>query len=72
MEALAAADAQIADRDTAVAGGTEGFYLVFELPAAQVGLVDKLEDRRGRGGQTGRKCSSEEHSKSPVSVGILH
>jgi hypothetical protein len=46
--ALAAADAQIAARDAGVAGGTEGFYLEFELPASQRGLLDKLEDRRGK------------------------
>jgi hypothetical protein len=46
--ALAAADAQIAARDASVAGGTEGFYLEFELPASQGGLLDKLEDRRGK------------------------
>jgi hypothetical protein len=47
-QALAAADAQIAARDAAVAGGTQGFYLEFELPASQGGLLDKLEDRRGK------------------------
>ena len=47
-QALAAADAQIAARDATVAGGTQGFYLEFELPASQAGLLDKLEDRRGR------------------------
>jgi len=45
--ALAAADAQIAARDANVAGGTQGFYLEFELPASQASLLDKLEDRRG-------------------------
>src|SRR5262249_11268698 len=47
-EALAAADDQIARRDATIAGGTEGFYLGFELPSAQAGLLDKLEDRRGK------------------------
>src|SRR2546430_2309679 len=46
--ALAAADAQIAARDANVAGGTEGFYLEFELPTTQSNLLDKLEDRRGK------------------------
>ena len=48
MQALAAADAQIAARDANVAGGTQGFYLEFELPASQAPLLDKLEDRRGQ------------------------
>src|SRR5689334_16630962 len=47
-QALAAADAQIAARDTNIAGGTEGFYLEFELPASQAPLLDRLEDRRGK------------------------
>ena len=46
-QALAAADVQIAARDASVAGGTQGFYLEFELPATQAPLLDKLEDRRG-------------------------
>ena len=47
-QALGAADAQIAQRDANIAGGTQGFYLEFELPASQSGLLDKLEDRRGK------------------------
>src|SRR5665213_1215757 len=47
-QALAAADVQIAQRDANIAGGTQGFYLEFELPASQVGLLDRLEDRRGK------------------------
>jgi Subtilase family len=47
-EALVSADAQIATRDATIAGGTEGFYLEFELPSAQAGMLDRLEDRRGR------------------------
>ena len=46
--ALAAADVQIAQRDANIAGGTQGFYLEFELPASQGGLLDRLEDRRGK------------------------
>jgi hypothetical protein len=48
MQALAAADAQIAQRDANIAGGTQGFYLEFELPSSQGNLLDRLEDRRGR------------------------
>src|SRR5215475_14150178 len=47
-QALAAADAQIAARNANIAGGTQGFYLEFELPTSQGGLLDKLEDRRGK------------------------
>lgn len=47
-QALGAADAQIAARDGAIAGGTTGFYLEFELPLSQQGLLDRLEDRRGK------------------------
>jgi hypothetical protein len=47
-QALAAVDAQIATRAADLAGGTEGFYLEFELPAAQSSVLDKLEDRRGK------------------------
>lgn len=47
-QALAAADAQIMARDAAIAGGTAGFYLEFELPSSQAGLLDRLEDRRGK------------------------
>ena len=48
VQALAAADAQVAARDATIAGGTEGFYLEFELPTSQAGLLDRLEDRRGK------------------------
>lgn len=47
-QVLAAADAQIAQRDANIAGGTQGFYLEFELPSSQGGLLDRLEDRRGK------------------------
>ncbi|HVB82685.1 MAG TPA: S8 family peptidase [Candidatus Binataceae bacterium] len=47
-QALAAADVQIAQRDANIAGGTQGFYLEFEIPASQGGLLDRLEDRRGK------------------------
>jgi hypothetical protein len=47
-QALGAADAQIAARDAAIAGGAAGFYLEFELPVSQQGLLDRLEDRRGK------------------------
>ncbi len=47
-QALEAADAQFAARDANIAGGTEGFYLEFELPASQAPLLDRLEDRRGK------------------------
>ena len=47
-QALGAADAQIAARDAAIAGGTTGFYLEFELSLSQQGLLDRLEDRRGK------------------------
>lgn len=46
--ALAAADAQFVARDAAIAGGNPGFYLEFELPSSQAGLLDRLEDRRGK------------------------
>lgn len=46
--ALADADAQIAARDATIAGGTRGFYLEFELPSSQAGVLDRLEDRRGK------------------------
>jgi len=48
IQALANADAQIAARDATISGGTEGFYLEFDLPTAQVDILDSLEDRRGR------------------------
>src|SRR5262245_12332452 len=39
---------KITQRDANIAGGTQGFYLEFELPRSQEGLLDRLEDRRGR------------------------
>ena len=48
LHALAAADAQMTAREVDIAGGTAGFYLAFELHSSQAGLLDKLEDRRGR------------------------
>jgi hypothetical protein len=48
--ALATAAAARVVPDPAVTAGTPGFYLEFELPAAQTAVVDKLE-KRGRGGQ---------------------
>ena len=46
--AVEAAEAQLQERDPAVAAGTEGFYLEFEIPAAQSAVVDKLENNQGR------------------------
>jgi hypothetical protein len=48
IQALAEADAQIAARDATISGGTEGFYLEFDLPTAQVDILDRLENHRGR------------------------
>lgn len=45
--AVQAGEVLLAQRDTAVAGGTPGFYLEFELPATQAGMIDSLE-RRGK------------------------
>ena len=45
--AVGAAEAQLAERDTAIAAGTEGFYLEFEIPRAQSAVVDKLENNQG-------------------------
>ena len=46
--AVGAAEAQFAERDPAIASGTEGFYLEFEIPVAQSAVVDKLENNQGR------------------------
>ena len=46
--AVAAAEAQRAERDPAIASGTDGFYLEFEIPLAQSAVVDKLENNQGR------------------------
>ena len=40
--AVQAGEVLLAQRDSAIAGGTPGFYLEFELPAALVGIIDKL------------------------------
>lgn len=47
-QAVANAEAQLRARDRALAGGTPGFYLEFELPASQAAIVDKLENRQGK------------------------
>ena len=46
--AVEAAEAQLQERDPAIAAGTEGFYLEFEIPSAQAAVVDKLENNQGR------------------------
>lgn len=46
--ALQAAEAQLAQRDRAVAGGNPGFYLEFELSESQTGILDKLEKQGGK------------------------
>jgi hypothetical protein len=46
--AVAAADAQLAGRDPELSAGRPGFYLEFEIPAAQAPAVDKLENKQGR------------------------
>lgn len=46
--ALAGAEAQRQAREEGLAAGTPGFYLEFELPAAQADIVDKLENRQGK------------------------
>ena len=43
--AVQAGEVLLAQRDGAVAGGTRGFYLEFELPATQAGMIDSLEKR---------------------------
>nr|WP_294565147.1 S8 family peptidase [uncultured Rhodopila sp.] len=43
--AVKAGEALLAQRDSAIAGGTPGFYLEFELPVAQAEIIDKLEKR---------------------------
>ncbi len=47
-DAVQAGEALLAHRDSAVAGGTPGFYLEFELPEAQAGILDKLEKQGGK------------------------
>jgi hypothetical protein len=44
--ALSAARQQLADRDTAIAAGTPGFYLEVELPRSERAGIDQLADRR--------------------------
>ena len=46
--AVQAGEALLAQRDRAVAGGTPGFYLEFELPKAQADIIDKLEKKGGK------------------------
>ena len=46
--AVQAGEALLAQRDSAVAGGILGFYLEFELPQAQVDIIDKLEKKGGK------------------------
>ena len=45
--AVLAAETQLSKRDPAIAAGTEGFYLEFEIPTAQSAVVDKLENNQG-------------------------
>ena len=44
--ALNAARQQLADRDTAIAAGTPGFYLEVELPGSERAGIDQLADQR--------------------------
>ena len=44
--ALAAARAQLADRDAAITGGVPGFYLEVEIPATERIAIDQLANRR--------------------------
>lgn len=46
--AVEAAQAQLAGRDEELIAGRPGFYLEFEIPAAQSAIVDKLENGQGR------------------------
>jgi hypothetical protein len=46
--AINAAETQLANRDYNIAHGVEGFYLEFEIPAAQAAIVDKLENKQGQ------------------------
>lgn len=46
--AVAAAEAQRAERDPAITAGVDGFYLEFEIPLAQSAVVDKLENNQGK------------------------
>ena len=43
--AVQAGEQQIAQRDSAIAGGTPGFYLEFELPETEARILDRLEKR---------------------------
>ena len=43
--AVRAGEALSAQRDGTIAGGARGFYLEFELPAAQADIIDSLEKR---------------------------
>ncbi|HEY3892434.1 MAG TPA: S8 family peptidase [Bradyrhizobium sp.] len=46
--AVQAGERLIAGRDAAIAGGEPGFYLEFELPEDQVGILDRLENHRSK------------------------
>jgi hypothetical protein len=46
--AVQAGERMIAERDSAIAGGVPGFYLEFELPQDQAGILDRLESRRSK------------------------
>ncbi len=46
--AVEAAEAQLASRDEQLSAGRPGFYLEFEMPAAQAAIVDKLENAQGK------------------------
>ncbi len=48
-KAISAADEQVAARNPDIAGGASGFYLEFDIAREQKGILDKLEDKRGRG-----------------------
>lgn len=47
-EAVKAGEDLLKRRDKGLSGGIPGFYLEFQLSAAQSGIVDKLEKRGGR------------------------
>ena len=46
--AVQAGEALLAQGVGAVAGGTPGLYLEFELPQGQVDIIDKLENKGGK------------------------
>ena len=48
IEAVAAAEERIANRDPAISGGAPGFYLEFELLQTQQAVLDKLENKQGK------------------------